>query len=163
MTMVKLRLKSWSWRLAAAVALCLAGVSAAAAAAAGVQLPVPRITIYPGQVIEEGMLVERAFRSSAAQGMPVATSAESLVGKVARQTLLPGRPIATNVVRDQHVVTQGKATLIVFREGALTITATGLALQSGGTGEVITVRNTDSGRTVKGTVEADGSVNVGDP
>jgi flagella basal body P-ring formation protein FlgA len=159
--MTNLSLKSRAWRLVAVAALCLAG--ALTPAAANVELPVPRNTIYPGQVIEEGMLVARAFRSGAAANAPVATSAEALIGKVARQTLLPGHPVATNAVRDQNVVTQGKATLIVFREGALTITATGLALQSGGTGDVITVRNVDSGRTVKGKVESDGSVNVGDP
>jgi flagella basal body P-ring formation protein FlgA len=159
--MNKLPLESWLSRLVVAIVLCLAGV--VSARAAGVNVPVPRITIYPGQVIEEGMLVDRVFRSSTAAEMAAATSSSELFGKVARQTLLPGRPIATNAIREQYVVSQGKSAQIVFRDGALTITASGLALQSGGTGDVISVRNIDSGRTVRGTVEADGSVNVGDP
>jgi flagella basal body P-ring formation protein FlgA len=36
-------------------------------------------------------------------------------------------------------------------------------MQSGGKGDVVSVRNVDSGRTVKGTVEDDGSINVGGP
>jgi flagella basal body P-ring formation protein FlgA len=124
---------------------------------------VPRITIYPGQVIEQAMLVDRVFRSSTPAIMSAATSSDALIGKVARQTLLPGHPIATSAIREQHAVIQGKSTMIVFRDGPLTITATGIAMQSGGKGDVVAVRNIDSGRTVKGTVEDDGSVNVGDP
>lgn len=159
--MNKLSLKSSPWRFFVAIVFCLVGVLSARAA--GVQVPVPRITIYPGQVIEEGMLIDRVFRSSTADEMLAATSSDALVGKVARQTLLPGRPIAPNAIREQYLVNQGKSAQIVFRDGALTITASGLALQSGGKGDVISVRNIDSGRTVRGTVEADGSVNVGDP
>jgi flagella basal body P-ring formation protein FlgA len=152
---------SWSFRLVVATTLCLAGVLSARAA--GVQVPVPRITIYPGQVIEQEMLVDRVFRSSAPAIVSAASSSDALIGKVARQTLLPGHPIATNAIRDQYAVIQGKSALIVFRDGALTITATGVAMQSGGKGDVVSVRNVDSGRTVKGTVEDDGSINVGGP
>ena len=125
-----------------------------------VQLPVPRVTIYPGQVIDGGMLVDRAFRLNGAKS--VTMSKDDLIGKVARQTLLPGRPVNNDAVRAPHTITQGQAATVVFQSGALTITATAVALQSGGTGDVVSVRNVDSGRIIKGTVGADGSVHVGD-
>ncbi len=159
--MSRLRLKSWSLRLVAAAVLCSAGVLSARAA--GVQVPVPRVTIYPGQVIEQRMLVDQAFRSSAAVRMSAASSSDALVGKVARQTLLPGHPIDLSAVREPYVVTQGQAALVVFQSGGLTITGNALALQSGGPGDVVSVRNIDSGRTIKGTIGADGVVHVGDP
>ena len=125
-----------------------------------VQLPVPRVTIYPGQVIDGGMLVDRAFRLNGAKS--VTMSKDDLIGKVARQTLLPGRPVNNDAVRAPHTITQGQAATVVFQSGALTITATAVALQNGGTGDVVSVRNVDSGRIIKGTVGADGSVHVGD-
>lgn len=159
--MNSLQLKSWSSRLVVAAVLCLAGVLSARAG--GVQVPVPRITIYPGQVLEEGMLVEGVVRSSTAVRASTASSNDVLVGKVARLTLLPGHPIDLGAVREPFVVTQGQAALIKFQSGALTITGSGLALQSGGAGDVVSVRNVDSGRTIKGTIGADGVVHVGDP
>jgi len=125
-----------------------------------VQLPVPRVTIYPGQMIEGSMLVDRAFRLNGAKS--VTMSKDDLIGKVARQTLLPGRPINNDAVRTPHSITQGQAALVVFQSGALTITATAVALQNGGTGDVVSVRNVDSGRIIKGTIGADGAVHVGD-
>jgi flagella basal body P-ring formation protein FlgA len=155
------RLASWVTRLVAVAAACCAGVLAARAA--GVQVPVPRVTIYPGQVIEQGMLEERDFRSSSAVGPAAASTSSLLVGRVARKTLLPGRPIAINAVRDPYVVTKGEAALVVFQSGTLRISGSGVALQSGVAGDVIAVRNVDSGRTIRGTVGADGAVHVGDP
>jgi len=153
------RLSSGVARLVAVAVVCCAGVLSARAD--GVEVPVPRATIYPGQVIEQGMLVAHTFGSSAEVGASAASTSNLLVGKVARKTLLPGHPIAIDAVRDPYVVSQGDATLIVFHSGALTITGGGVVLQSGGTGDVISVRNVDSGRIIRGTVGADGAVHVG--
>lgn len=156
--MTRLRFGSRSTLFLAAV-LCLVG--ALSAHADQVQLLVPRVMIYPNQMIERGMLVERAFRSSPELAAAIASS-EGLVGKVSRQTLLPGRPINSDAVREPHSITQGQAAEIIFQSGALTITGTAVALQSGATGDVVSVRNTDSGRIIKGRIGADGAVHVGD-
>jgi flagella basal body P-ring formation protein FlgA len=160
--MIGLWFRSGSMRLAAAILVCLAGATTAGAGAGSVQLPVPRVTIYPGQVIDDGMLADQAFRQSIAINESLALSRTALVGKVARQTLLPGRPVTINAIREPFAVTQGQAALFVFRSGSLTISGNGLALQSGGIGDVVSVRNIDSGRIVQGTIGADGSVHVGD-
>jgi flagella basal body P-ring formation protein FlgA len=144
-----------------AAVLCIAGTLSADAAM--MQLPVPRITIYPGQVIEQSMLVERTFRMNDNDKSAPVPSSDALVGKVARQTLLPGRPINAQGVREPHAVTQGQATSVIFQSGALTITGSAMALQSGATGDVVAVRNVDSGTIIKGVIGADGAVHVGDP
>lgn len=152
---------SFGSRLALLVATILCVVGLLPAQAGTMQLPVPRVTIYPGQVIDKGMLVERAFRINDPAGTIV--SHADLVGKVARQTLLPGRPISTAGIREPHAITQGESTPIIFQSGALTISGTAIALQSGATGDMVSVRNVDSGRIIKGVIGADGAVHVGDP
>ncbi len=151
---------SQSSRLVGAVVLTMA--AALPVNAGQVMLPVPRITIYPGQVIEAGMLVERPFRSGGAEQGVATPTPDALIGKVARQTLLPGRPITQSDLREPHAITQGQSTLIVFKSGGLTITGSGIALQAGATGDPVSVRNVDSGRIIKGTVGSDGAVHVGD-
>jgi flagella basal body P-ring formation protein FlgA len=48
----------------------------------------------------------------------------------------------------------------VFKSEGLTITGVAIALQNGSVGDVISARNIDSGITVKGTVQADGTLRV---
>lgn len=131
--------------------------------AAGLPLPVPRITLYPGDPIRAEHLVERMFHSRLPARSAVHQGRDSLVGKVARRTLLPGQPIPVNAVRDPFLVVQGRNVQIVFQEAGLIITGYAVALQSGGEGDVISLRNVDSGVVIKGAVLADGSIRLGDP
>jgi flagellar basal body P-ring formation protein FlgA len=93
-------------------------------------------------------------------GGPFALSRSELIGKVARRTLLPGRAIPLRAVDNPRVVRNGAEVQMVYVEGDLTIVTSGAALQDGGIGEVIKIRNSDSGVTVVGTVRADGTVRV---
>jgi flagella basal body P-ring formation protein FlgA len=58
---------------------------------------------------------------------------------------------------------QGQPAVVVFRSGALMISSVAVPLQNGSSGEVISLRNTDSGTTIRGIVQADGTVRVGQP
>ncbi|QFU17683.1 flagellar basal body P-ring formation chaperone FlgA [Microvirga thermotolerans] len=124
-------------------------------------LPVPAVTIYPGDTIKESMLKERSFLSTFRARSAVIESPVQLIGKVARRTLLPGEAIPTNAVDDARLVSRGVATQIIFQENGLTISALGSPLQSGSLGELIRVRNVDTGRIVLGTVQADGTIRIG--
>ncbi|MFA5950133.1 MAG: flagellar basal body P-ring formation chaperone FlgA [Hyphomicrobium sp.] len=131
--------------------------------AAAALVPVPRVTIYPGDVIREDMLVDRDF---AAEGLPlpqVFTVREGLVGKVSRLTLLPNNPVLPSAVRDPFAVKQGQPAVAFFKSGALVISATALPLESGSIGDAISLRNPDSGTTIRGIVQADGTIRVGTP
>jgi flagella basal body P-ring formation protein FlgA len=124
-------------------------------------LPVPNVTIYPGDAIRENWLVDRDFSSN-----PVPTrngfieSHDGLVGKIARRTLLPGVPIPLTAVMEPRLIVNGARVRVVFVEGGMTITTYGSALQAGGAGDIVSIRNLDSGLTVSGVVQADGSVLV---
>ena len=96
-------------------------------------LPVPAITIYPGDTIKDNWLVDREFSSSVvAARSSLVDSRAMLVGKTARRTLLPGAPIPWNAVADPKLVINGAKVRIVFEEDGLSITTYGAALQSGG-------------------------------
>lgn len=147
--------------LAAALAIC-AGMAGAAAAAETQQLPVPKITIYPGDAISAELLTLKTFAGHTEPG-PVVLSTEALMGKVARRTLIAGNPIPPTYVRDREVIQKGKPVRVVFSDGGLTISSVAIPLQAGGVGDVLTLRNVDSGTIIKGVVEADGTIRVAGP
>jgi flagella basal body P-ring formation protein FlgA len=124
-------------------------------------LPVPAVTIYPGDVIKENMLRERSFPPNFRARSAVVETPLALIGKTARRTLLPGEAVPSNAVDDPKIITRGVPTQMVFHENGLTITAIGTPLQNGGLGEQIRVRNADTGRIILGVVQADGRVRIG--
>ena len=155
------RLLSKARRLAAATALALLSASGHLAAAE-LTLPVPAVVIYPGEIIRDNLLVDSALNLPAMVVGRVIDSRAALVGKVARQTLLPGKAIPTIAVNDPKVVLVGTQVRVIFQEGGLIITTYAQALQAGGVGEVIKLRNPESGLVLSGMVQADGTVRVGD-
>ncbi len=125
------------------------------------RIPVAATTIYPGEVITAAMLRLRPVsRRFARRGGFVADPA-AIIGKMARRTLPRGRPVPPNALREPYVVRSGKAVRIIFRSGALRISALGVALASASAGEPVAVRNVDSGRIVHGVAQPDGTVRVG--
>ncbi len=142
-------------------------IAALLAAGAGIaqaqeSFPVARVTIYPGDAITEQMLEERTGAvAPESQGFYMRSRA-GLVGKVARRTLLPGQPIPVLAVDNPRLVAVGAQVKIVYAEGGLHIVTFGIAQQAGGLGDVIRVRNQDSGLFISGRVQSDGSVRVGE-
>lgn len=139
----------------AIVALMLA---AAPALAAPRVYPAPAQVIYPGEKIDDAMLAD----VSAANDAPfdAVVSRADLVGKVARRTLLPGQPISSFAVEAPRAVSVGAQVRLIYRQDGLNIATTAQALQNGYVGQVVQVRNLDSGQVVTGAVQPDGSVRV---
>ena len=145
-------------RTIALVALtCLAGGSAFAQEI----VFIPNRVIYPGETIEMAALKEVTLKPDRVIPPGVVIRATELDGKVAKRTLLPGRYIAAAALRDAWVVEQGAAVQMVFMAGGLVISATGVTLQPGAAGDLVRVRNIDSGKILSGIVMADGSIRVG--
>jgi flagellar basal body P-ring formation protein FlgA len=158
---VRLRRGLHAGAVAIALAMMLAGASHTWAA--NIDLPVPRITIYPGDTIAADQLADRAFVAATVVRSAVFDDRQTLIGKVARRTLLPGQPIPVNAIRDPYLVNQGKSSLVVFETSGLVITMQAIALQNGIAGDVVTLRNPDSGVVIQGTVERNGSIRLGAP
>lgn len=146
--------------LALAGGLLLAA-TAGAGAADRIAFVVPSATVYPGQIVSDTALLEKQFFINAPAASQYVLSLDQAAGKVARKTLLPGKPILVSALGEPSLVTRGVPAPLVFTAGTLTITAMGTPLESGAAGDFIKVRNVDSGIIVSGTVLADGRIQVG--
>jgi flagella basal body P-ring formation protein FlgA len=147
--------------LSIAAAAVMLIIAAPAKAQNVIAVPVPTVTLYPGDTITAEQLTDRRFRMSSRNMQAVALTREIVVGKVARRTLVAGQLIPQNAVEDLRIVKRGVPIRVVFAEQGLTIVAYAEPLQSGAIGEMIRVRNIDSGTVIVGTVQADGSITVG--
>ncbi|MER2250128.1 flagellar basal body P-ring formation chaperone FlgA [Methylorubrum podarium] len=128
---------------------------------AELMLPVPTVTIYPGDTIKDSMLRMQAYPATYRARTAVIDASAAIAGRTARRMLLPGEPVPVNAVDDPRLVSRGAPTQMVFEENGLVITAIGAPLQNGGLGETIRVRNTDTNRIILGTVMADGRIRIG--
>jgi flagella basal body P-ring formation protein FlgA len=143
-------------------ALCLALVCAAQRPAAAEELGViPTRIIYPGETVAADSLQMARVRPGKPSTVIFAHEPRELIGKVAKRTLLPGRFVPLASVRDAYLVAQGAAVQVMFIEGGLTISMTAVTLEPGSAGDLVKVRNTDSGAVFSATVMADGTVRVG--
>ncbi|MGY4451115.1 flagellar basal-body rod protein FlgG [Bradyrhizobium sp. i1.3.1] len=144
----------------AAVLLVL--VSARLAAAEEKRLPVPAVSIRAGELIRDDMITERAFAPNVLGVAMFIEGRQILVGRMARRALLPGQPIPTNSVEDPWTIARGAMVKVVVEDSGLSIVTYGAAMQSGATGALIPVRNTDTGVIIRGVVQPDGTVKVVD-
>lgn len=123
-----------------------------------VKLPVPAMMIYPGDRIEQGMLREHGFLGASLAQMALVHSFSEIVGQEARRTLFPGKPIPKNAVQDPVIIKRGSSAVLVFKENGLEIRAIVDALEAGALGENVRARNPDTGLSVVGKVQEDGTL-----
>jgi flagellar basal body P-ring formation protein FlgA len=142
-----------------AAIVAIAAACAAPSAAQETLAPTPRVVIYPGELIRDDMLADDAEAARDGSG-PFVESRSLIVGKVARLTLLPGHAIPFAGVSNRKLVANGAEVKLIYSDGGLEIMTTGAALQDGSIGDIVRVRNSDSGVTVSGAVQPDGSVRV---
>ncbi|RUW89789.1 flagellar basal body P-ring formation chaperone FlgA [Mesorhizobium sp. M7A.F.Ca.US.010.02.1.1] len=128
--------------------------------AVGEVVLIPSRVIYPGETINLAALKQVTLIVGKHKPEAVATRVEELDGKVAKRTLLPGRYIPSTAIREAWLVEQGASVQIFFIAGGLTISATAVTLQPGAAGDLVKVRNIDSGKILSGTVMADGTIQV---
>ncbi|MBC2887576.1 flagellar basal body P-ring formation protein FlgA [Ochrobactrum sp. CM-21-5] len=147
-------------KLAMVVGLLLSGAGGANAADR-IAFVVPSATVYPGQIVSDTALLEKQFFINAPAASQYVLSPDQAAGKVARKTLLRGKPILVSALGEPSLVTRGVPAPLVFTAGTLIITAMGTPLESGAAGDFIKIRNIDSGIIVSGTVLADGRIQVG--
>jgi flagella basal body P-ring formation protein FlgA len=140
------------------LSVVIAAVAAPAVADMGTAV-IPKQIIYPGEEISAGIVEEVAVTNPKLAG-EYARSVGEVTGMVSNRTLLPGRTILLSALRPPYAVKRGSAVRLSFSIGSMQISAGGTPLQDAAVGDVIRVRNTDSGIIVNGTVMADGTVQV---
>lgn len=142
----------------ATIALALCAGADFVAAESGYAV-VPTEIIYPGETVSAHQLEEVPITNPNLAG-GFAGSIPEVVGMISKRTLLPGRTIPVSGLREPFAVKRGSNLRLTFTIGSMTISAAGSPLQDASIGDVIKVRNLDSGVIVSGTVMADGTVQV---
>jgi flagellar basal body P-ring formation protein FlgA len=147
--------------LACALVASLGVLGCGGAPAAERMLPVPSVTIQPGQSIRDETITERAFAPNGPGFGNVVETRSQLAGQVARRTLMPGQPIPMNAIDPPGTVVRGVPVRLIVEDNGLVIIAYAAPLQNGSVGATIRLRNLDTGVIVTGIVQSDGTVRAG--
>lgn len=140
------------------VAINFLSIPAAIAEGAPASIFVLRHIVYPGDVISEDALVARPLNNGAKASF--GGEIHDIAGKVARRTLVPGQPIPASALRQKEEVVQGRSYSIVYQSGALTISGEAIPMKSAAIGEMVAVRNQETGVVVQALVQAGGKLLV---
>jgi flagella basal body P-ring formation protein FlgA len=88
---------------------------------------------------------------------------DEILGKSLRKNLSQGNPVPLNLVAGVPIIERGKSVIIVARNGGLTVTAKGEALENGAMGEMIRVRNFVNRAVLSAVVVGKDTVEVREP
>jgi flagella basal body P-ring formation protein FlgA len=132
--------------------LHLTGRAAATAEVVTLLRPVER-----GEVIKDGdVVVERRARADV--GRDLIKNADQAVGLAARGPMQPGRPLRIADLMKPEVVQRNEAVTLIYKVPGIMLTVRGKATEGGAQGDVISVLNEQSKRTVQGIVTGPGRV-----
>ncbi len=132
--------------------LHLSGSAAATAEVVTLARPVER-----GEVLKSAdVLIERRPRGNV--GRDLVTNTDQAVGLAARAQMQPGRPLRIADLMKPELVQRNETVTIVYQVPGITLTVRGKASDGGAEGDVISVLNEQSKRTVQGVVVGPGRV-----
>ncbi len=86
------------------------------------------------------------------------TDISKIIGKTATHQLSKGKMVTEEDIRDQIIVNKSSSVSAIYRTDSIEIKALAVALEEGGEGDMITLKNFDSGKVFKAIVQADGTV-----
>ncbi len=125
-----------------------------------------RPVVVAGYMLQRGEEIELASCELAERDVTQVrggyfTDMAAIQGLQARRTVGIGDIITEKHVEKIPVVRRGDAIRLIARAGRMSMSAVGEALQDGGIGDRIRVKNSDSGKVVYGQVLEDGAIQVG--
>lgn len=146
-------------KMALATILSLCVFNAQAAFSQDKYAVIPTGTIFPGETITREQVTEVPVTNpNLAPGY--VDNVQLVVGKVSKRTLVAGRTIPLGDLRDPFAVQRGATIRITYSKGGMNLSASGTAIEDGMAGDIVRVRNRDTGVTVSGTAMQDGTVEV---
>ena len=132
--------------------LHLAGQAAATAEVVTLLRPVER-----GEVIKDNdVVVQRRPRADV--GRELIRNADQAVGLAARAAMQAGRPLRVADLMKPEVIQRNETVTLVYKVPGIMLTVRGKATEGGAEGDVISVLNEQSKRTVQGVVAGPGRV-----
>ena len=93
----------------------------------------------------------------------VVTDPEHLIGMAAKRVLVSGSPVTLDDIREPILVKRNSRVTITVETQFMQLTAQGKAMESGARGEVIQVRNMNSGKSIEGVIVGPNRVAVTSP
>jgi flagella basal body P-ring formation protein FlgA len=128
-------------------------------AAATVEVVTLARTIERGEVIKSAdVQIER--RPRAEIGRDIVTNADLAVGQAARSAYQVGRVLRAADLMRPEIVQRNETVTLVYEVPGITLTVRGKAVEGGAEGDVISVLNEQSKRTVQGVVAGPGRVTI---
>ena len=132
--------------------LRLSGRAAATAEVVTLIRPVER-----GEILKSAdVLIERRPRADI--GRDIINDQDKAVGLAARAALQPGRPLRVADLMRPELVQRNETVTLLYEVPGITLTVRGKAIEGGAEGDVISVLNEQSKRTVQGVVASPGRV-----
>jgi flagella basal body P-ring formation protein FlgA len=86
--------------------------------------------------------------------------AEKIVGMTPRRVAMSGEPLRTTEFDYPQIVSRGEFITIIYDDGPMKLTAKGKALQNGAKGDIVSVVNVSSNRTVQGIISDQQEITV---
>ena len=115
--------------------------------------------IERGEVLKAAdVVVERRPRAEVTRDM--ITNPDQAVGFAARGPMQPGRPLRAADLMRPELVQRNETVTLLYQVPGITLTVRGKATEGGAEGDVISVLNEQSKRTVQGVVAGPGRVIV---
>lgn len=109
-----------------------------------------------GILKDTDILMERRPRSEVGRG--IVTAREQAIGLAARSSLQPGRPLRATELMKPDLVQRNETVTLVYEVPGIVLTVRGKAAEGGAEGDVISVLNEQSKRTVQGVIVGAGRV-----
>ncbi len=115
--------------------------------------------VTPGEVITQQDIAWNEYPAKRLNRNSVLDQ-QSLIGQTVRRPLQPGQALRVNDIMAPVVVEKGSLVTMTIQSGALTLSASGRALEAGGDGDMIRVMNIKSTHRVEAEVISPGLVKV---
>lgn len=106
--------------------------------------------IERGEMIGDGDIALLDAPAISARGL--VTDEDGLVGKMARRAIAANKPIRTTDLETPTLVKKGAIVTLTYQVAGIRMTHQGVAMHNGGAGDVVSVKNIKSERTLKGVV-----------
>jgi flagellar basal body P-ring formation protein FlgA len=116
-------------------------------------------TIGRGEIIRSADLAVERRPKTEISGDVIATASEA-IGRAARQGLRSGQPVHRADLVKPDFVKRDETVTLIFQVPGILLTTRGKALEAGGEGDVISVLNAQSNRTIQGVVTGPGRVEI---
>ena len=123
------------------------------------EIPVATRVLAPGEVLQQGDF-QRARVNLAKLPRGAITSDQQLIGRATQHEVGPGEVFKLDELATPIAITKGQKVVLRYIRGAFEATATGVAIEDGGVGQDIRIRNEGSNKVVVATVVESGLAEV---